>query len=112
MSLVVVTSERVAEHQTPPGHPESPQRAAVLNNVASEWRRRDGEVVRPSPASREALLRVHDAAYLDWLDGYAGRSAALDADTFTSPESIEIATLAAGAAVTAVDAVLDGQHAR
>jgi acetoin utilization deacetylase AcuC-like enzyme len=38
----------------------------------------------------------------------AGRATALDADTFTSPDSYEVALLAAGAAIAGVDHVLDG----
>src|SRR2546430_11543912 len=41
----------------------------------------------------------------------AGRAVALDPDTYTSPESYEIALLAAGAAIDAVERVLDGPHA-
>jgi acetoin utilization deacetylase AcuC-like enzyme len=37
---------------------------------------------------------------------------ALDPDTFTSPETYEIALLAAGAAVEGVERVLDGRHTR
>ena len=54
MSLIVVSSERFAEHQTPPGHPERPERAEVMDVVAAEWRRRGGEVVAPREATRRA----------------------------------------------------------
>jgi len=52
MSLIVVSSERFAEHQTPPGHPESPERASAMDMVADEWRRRNGEIVAPREATR------------------------------------------------------------
>ena len=45
----------------------------------------------PRPATREELARVHDAGYLDGIAATAGRAVMLDADTFTSPESLEIA---------------------
>lgn len=111
MSLIVFASDRFAEHQTPPGHPESPARAGVLQAVATEWRRR-GPVIEPKPATPVQLARVHDQKYLDALSRFAGVSAALDPDTFTSPETIDIARLAAGAAVNAMDAVLDGTATR
>jgi hypothetical protein len=41
----------------------------------------------------------------------AGSSVALDPDTFTSPESYEVALLAAGAAVEGVERVIAGRHA-
>lgn len=76
--------------------------------VTSAWRQRGGEVLQPRPATDEELTRVHDADYVGAVRETAGRAAALDPDTFTSPESYEVACLAAGAAVTAVGHVLDG----
>ena len=112
MSLIVVSSERFAEHQTPPGHPESPERAEAMDLVANEWRRRRGEIVAPREATREQLARVHDADYLKQIAETAGTSMALDPDTYTSPETYEIARLAAGACVDAVERVMSGQHTR
>jgi acetoin utilization deacetylase AcuC-like enzyme len=112
MSLIVVSSERFGEHQTPPGHPESPERADVMDAVANEWRRRRGEIVAPREATREQLARVHDADYLKQIAETAGTAMALDPDTYTSPETYEIARLAAGACVDAVERVMSGAHAR
>jgi acetoin utilization deacetylase AcuC-like enzyme len=112
MSLIVIASERFAEHQTPPGHPESPERAEVMDVVAGEWRRRGGEVVAPREATREQLARVHDDEYLRRIAETAGTSVALDLDTYTSPETHEIARLAAGAAVDGVERVMAGPHTR
>jgi len=112
MSLIVVSSERFAEHQTPPGHPESPERADVMDVVANEWRSRKGEIVAPREATHEQLARVHDPDYLRRISETAGTATALDPDTYTSPETYEVARLAAGACVDAVDRVMSGQHAR
>src|SRR5262249_28224538 len=112
MSLLVVSSERFAEHQTPPGHPESPERADALDVVANEWRRRKGEIVAPREATREQLARVHDADYIRRIDETAGVAMALDPDTYTSPETSEIARLAAGACIDAVERVMSGKNAR
>ncbi len=112
MSLTVIASERFAEHQTPPGHPESPERADVMDVVANDWRSRRGEVVAPREVTREQLARVHDTAYLDRIAATAGRAVALDPDTYTSPESAEIARLSAGAAIQAVERVMDGAGRR
>jgi acetoin utilization deacetylase AcuC-like enzyme len=106
--MLVVTSERFAEHTTPPGHPESPERAEVMDAVAAEWRERAGPTAEPRPATREELARVHLPSYLDALERVRGRPARLDPDTYTSPESLEIAALAAGAAIQATRHALDG----
>ena len=110
MSLILVHTERFAEHQTPPGHPERPERADVLDAVAARWRSRGTEVVAPREASREQLLRVHDADYLRRISETAGRAMALDHDTYTSPESHEIALLAAGAVIDGVERVMGDSH--
>ena len=99
--MLLISSERFAEHTTPPGHPERPERAWVFDRVAAAFRARGGEVREPEPATREALARIHTAAYLDRIAATSGQAVMLDEDTFTSPESHEIALLAAGAAIDA-----------
>ena len=106
--LTLFSSERFSEHTTPPGHPERPERADVLDAVAAHWRRRGAKVVEPRLATREELLRVHDGVYVDAIGATAGRAVRLDPDTYTSPESFDIARLAAGAACQAVESALAG----
>ena len=106
----LIHSDRYAEHQTPPGHPERPERAEVMDVVASRWRERGAEIVAPRSATPEQLARVHDPDYVRRIADTAGRSRALDPDTYTSPESFEIACLAAGAAIDAVERVMSGAH--
>src|SRR5262245_35640395 len=110
MSVLLVHTERFVEHQTPPGHPERPERAEVLDVVANRWRARGVEVVAPTPVTDEQLARVHDEQYLRLIASTNGRAVKLDPDTYTSPESYEVARLAAGAAVDAVERVLGGNN--
>jgi acetoin utilization deacetylase AcuC-like enzyme len=111
MPLLVITSERFAEHNTPPGHPERPERADVMDAVAMRWRERGGAVAEPRPATLDELLRVHGESYLETIAGTKGSSVALDPDTYTSPESHEIALLGTGAAVDAARYALEGKGA-
>jgi acetoin utilization deacetylase AcuC-like enzyme len=106
--LTIFTSDRFADHLNPPGHPERVERAEVMQVVAAEFRKSGGTVLEPRSATEEELARVHDRDYLTMLRETAGRATALDPDTFTSPDSYEVARLAAGAAVSAVDHVLAG----
>ena len=87
-------------------HPERPQRlSAVVDKLRAEpvphtrW--------RPArPADRSALARVHTGEHIDFIDSLAGRSAWLDIDTTAvSPDSVVAATLAAGAGITALEAI-------
>jgi acetoin utilization deacetylase AcuC-like enzyme len=112
LSLILLTSERFADHLTPPGHPERVERAEAMQIVVSKWRRRGLTVEEPDPATEEQLRRVHDPEYVTLVAETAGRAVALDPDTFTSPASFEVARLGAGAACQAVDRVLDGQTPR
>jgi acetoin utilization deacetylase AcuC-like enzyme len=105
--MLVISSPRFEEHVTPPGHPERMERAHVFDAVATRWGAGGGAVAAPRAVTREALERVHQAAYLDALAATSGRAVMLDADTYTSPESLEIAALAAGAAVQAAEYALD-----
>jgi acetoin utilization deacetylase AcuC-like enzyme len=81
-----------------------------MNAVAARWRAAGGEAVAPPAATREQLARIHDGAYLHRLSEISGHTVALDPDTYTSPESHEIALLAAGAAVDAVERVMGTTH--
>jgi len=110
VSLILLSTDRFVEHDTPPGHPERPERAEVMDAIAARWRERGGEVVAPRAATHEQLLRVHDADYVRRISDTAGQATALDADTYTSPDSYEIALLAAGGAVDAIERVMDGRH--
>jgi len=112
MSLTIFTSDRFADHFTPPGHPERLERAEVMQVVASEFRQQGGDVCEPRSATEADLARVHDREYISLISETSGRATALDADTFTSPDSYEVARLAAGAAIASVDDVLDGPGRR
>lgn len=94
-------SDRFEEHTTPPGHPERPERAEVFTAVAKAFRDKGGLVSDPRHATHDELARVHTSAYLTDIAARAGRATMIDDDTYTSPETPEIAALAAGAAIDA-----------
>ncbi len=101
--MILISSERFIEHETPNGHPEQPARARVMADVSRRWAGGGGTVTEPRAATRDELGRVHASEYIDLIAGTAGQRFRLDADTYTSPESYEIALAAAGAAVAAVE---------
>jgi len=105
--MLLITSPRFEEHVTPPGHPERMERAHVFNTVAHRWAVRGGATEAPRAVTREQLERVHGRQYLSEIQAAAGRAMMLDPDTYTSPESVEIAALAAGAAVQAAEHALE-----
>jgi acetoin utilization deacetylase AcuC-like enzyme len=108
MPLTIIASSRFADHLTPPGHPERVERHTVMQVVAAEFQKSGGSVVEPRPANHAELIRIHDDSYITFIRETAGRAMALDPDTYTSPDTYDVACLAAGAAVLAVDHVLEG----
>jgi acetoin utilization deacetylase AcuC-like enzyme len=99
--MLVISSHRFIEHTPPPGHPERTERAEVFDAVAAGWRARGAVVREPRAATVDELARVHTREHVADMAATDGRAVMLDADTFTSPESYEVARLAAGAAIDA-----------
>ncbi|MGQ4878997.1 histone deacetylase [Billgrantia sp. LNSP4103-1] len=65
---------------------------------------------RGASATREQLGRVHTSSYLDHIFELRGKNAWLDVDTTAvSDGSVDAAQVAAGTAIAAVEAVLEGR---
>jgi len=104
----IVKDWRYLQHDTDIGHPETPQRLVsiyeMLDNPDMAWKFIG---IDARQAARAELERVHRPAYIDAVASTAGRSMSmLDADTVASPESYDIARLAAGGVMNAIDAVI------
>jgi acetoin utilization deacetylase AcuC-like enzyme len=102
-------------HDMGPGHPESPQRLdAIADHLIATGLDVALDRREPPAASRADMALAHDTAYLDDLQGFLdhvealGQRRALDADTVAGPGTREAVLRAAGAAVAATDAVIDG----
>ena len=112
MTTVYTTHARYDEHDFP-GHPEHAGRIrAVWNYLAEAGITAQLQAVTAQPVSTELITTVHTHDYLGILQRIAAsnqRHVRLDADTYASSTSYEIARLAAGGVVDAVDAVLSGQ---
>jgi acetoin utilization deacetylase AcuC-like enzyme len=106
MPLLLIASERFGDHLTPPGHVERVERAHVFDAVAAAWRKQGGAIVEPRAATRDELLAIHSAEHIAAMEATAGRAVMLDPDTFTSPDSEELARLGAGAVCLGVEHAL------
>jgi acetoin utilization deacetylase AcuC-like enzyme len=115
MTIGYITHADCLRHEMGTAHPESPARLNAINDrlLASGL---DAVLVRHDAPriSEKALLRVHDADYVDSLRAQqpARGLAWVDGDTALNPHSLLAAERAAGAAVEAVDRVMDGTHRR
>ncbi len=106
--------ERFQRHRAGPGHPERPERLAAISAALKE--RSLAEPCRPiegSPIDMRHVTRIHDARYVERLQrACADGLPYIDVpDSGICPESFEIARLAAGTAVNAVDDVMNGRIA-
>lgn len=96
------------------GHPENARRLrAIEQELAARDLVRDRPVIAFDAASDAAVGLVHDPRYVAGVREFAAQGGGyLDADTVVQPDSVEVAALAAGAGIAAVDAALDGVAAR
>ena len=109
MSVALLYDPLFLEHQTGQ-HPENPGRLrAVVARLREEGLWDEVQHLSFEPASRDALEAVHSSAYLQFLDEVSAAGGGwLTTDTVMSPRSYEVARMAAGAAVRAVEAVVGG----
>ncbi len=106
-------SPRFLDHDTG-AHPENAGRLVAINEALNRLDLPRGRPDVPfAAASDEALTRVHDPRYVEGLRAFTAEGGVwLDGDTYAGPESADIAALAAGAGIAAVDAALDGRAPR
>jgi acetoin utilization deacetylase AcuC-like enzyme len=90
-------------------HPESPARITAIKNavLASDLSKKLTFYDAPK-ATKEALLRVHSQAYVDYIIGVSPKAGLvkLDSDTAMGPMSLEATLHASGAVLHAVDLVM------
>jgi len=98
-----------ANYPMQPGrHHENPETKRRLKNLLDASGFTEQLVpVRPRPATRDELARVHTGAYLDTLDRLNGELAAVvGLDAAVTQGGVDIAKLAAGGCIAAVDAIM------
>jgi len=99
------------DHLTPDGHPESPDRLAVILDRLDHP---DFNALKKIPAEAappDRLALVHDEDYIRHVTSHIPGQGHydLDQDTFLSPRSMEAALGAVGATCQAIDQVMAGQ---
>jgi len=107
VAVLFLTHERYLDHDPGRGHPERPARLqAVLDGVKRAGLAEALHQAAPRPASRVEVERVHTPAHVDLIERSSNAGGGwLDGDTATSGASFEAALLAAGAGLTAIDAL-------
>ena len=111
MATAIYTHPDCTLHEMGAGHPESPMRLkAILAALESSGLASKLSMREAPEASREHLERVHDAQHVDLIfeSAPARGYAYLDPDTSMNAKSLSAALRAAGAVVSATDAVMSG----
>ena len=122
MTTALIYDPIFLEHFTPDAHPDQPERLrrSVEALEALGWMQREGLVhLAPRAASEAELALLHTPAYIQRVKNAAARAARLGVesgrasrffatDTYVSEKSYEAAIYAAGAPLTAIDALLQG----
>ena len=95
-------------------HVENAKRLeAIISHLEKTRLKQQLTPIEPGAASIEEISLVHHKQYISHIQDVAQRGGGwLDADTVTSPNSYEVAVYAAGGAIKATEAVMDGEVAR
>jgi acetoin utilization deacetylase AcuC-like enzyme len=106
--MLLYYDDAMREHDPGRGHPERPDRVVAASDALRDargvsWR-------TPRGATPDEVRRVHTAAHVARVEAHRGQQGSLDPDTAVSPGSVHAAYLAAGAVLSAVDAVMAGEE--
>jgi acetoin utilization deacetylase AcuC-like enzyme len=112
MTTAIINNPLQATHDEP-SHVECAGRMdAIMAALDKSGLRADLVELAAQPASEAQILAVHERRLIEFVRAAASRGPQwLGADTYIMPRSWETARMAAGAATTAVEAVLTGQVA-
>ena len=106
----LVRDKRFTLHDPGYGHPESPMRLESIYSLFSRTGlfEKNSDVM-PVEAEPADILAVHTRMFYDFVLSTRGEEHYFDADTSTSPGSVEAALLAAGGTVKLVDEIVAGK---
>jgi acetoin utilization deacetylase AcuC-like enzyme len=110
MMKPLIVSVPASEH-TLAGHPENAGRVDAVLRLLDEYQVvGDMEVIAPQAAKIDQITRVHTTSMVEMVRQACGQNwQRLDADTYVTPSSYDLARLAAGSAAAAVDKIMRGE---
>ncbi|MEM2878357.1 MAG: histone deacetylase [Candidatus Hadarchaeales archaeon] len=111
MATALVYSEKYLEHSPSTGHPERPERLiSIVGGLrdAGLWGPPKTRIIDPPPATLDDVLLVHTKEYVENVRKHCMSGTPLDGDTPVGKNTFELALFAAGGAISAGRAVIDG----
>jgi len=106
-----VYDEKYVQYDLGPGHPFRGDRftnAMKFFETQGLFKLPNVLLLRPQPAQREDLLRVHDLSYVDLIFRLGAQSRPYDIETPVSPQILEAVMLIVGGAIKAGASVFKG----
>lgn len=98
------------KHKTGLMHPERPERLKACLKALNDSQFADElHIIDPTPATIDQIAYVHDRDYIEFVKASCERGMMIDFDTIISKDSFDVALLAVGGALSAADAVMDGE---
>jgi acetoin utilization deacetylase AcuC-like enzyme len=113
LATLLIEDPLFLRHEVPGGHPERPQRVAAITETLGDAR--FGGLMRKASAAApvDRVLLAHEGGYVEEVEKALPDEGIvqIEADSYLSPESFNVALHAVGAACAAVDAVIGGEAA-
>jgi len=110
MTTGIVKDRRYMEHDMGAFHVENPQRLEVVYRMLEKEIPFPCLEVEPRLAEEEEIQMVHSPSYVKLIKETSGKGrVALDPDTSTCARSYEVARLAAGGLLQAIDFIMEGK---
>lgn len=112
MKTAIVHHPIYEKHNTGPGHPETSERyKVVIDTLQSDTEFWNSLIqITPEKASQGIVQAAHTKEHFKRVeDAFANGLDRLDADTVISMQSFDASLFAAGGAIAAVDAVMQGE---
>jgi acetoin utilization deacetylase AcuC-like enzyme len=111
VSTLYLCHPSALDHQTPPGHPERPDRIRAIERILEHERFAPLHREQAPMGTPQMAALAHPQAYVDAMAEVAPKEGmvAIDADTTMSPGTYEAAMRGVGAAVQGVDEVMTGK---
>lgn len=115
MAVHFIYDSMYLQHDTGPAHAENRRRLEAILQAVTQNESLNSRLRRiaPKAAKEEDLLRCHEAEMIDLIRAHIAHGGThIDADTAISPQSFNVAALAAGAGIAGVDAVMKEEGGR
>lgn len=110
MNTGIVQDKRYLQHSMGAYHVESPQRLEVIYRMIEDEIEFPLFSIQPRAAKEEEICFIHTPSYVQKIKETSGKEkVVLDPDTSTSAQSYEVALLAAGGILEAVDRIMEGK---